>query len=349
MNSIAEGWWLLNQNKLDKGSREDLHNTLSMLTEDQAKVLGAVKLKTPVFFLIIAIFFGWLGIHRFLLKDWIVGGVLLASCVIFAPLGGILLLIDLFRIMGSVRKANSVAVNNALASIGCDSGILPSANPVTAVADAADNSPINYPPNYYIRFKYWPLSLDGKFHICDNAGNMIGFFRLKAFKLKSEIHVFKDKQMRAKLLHIKARNVVAFSAAYEIINPITEKMCGIWKRNGAMSLLMENWILCPPDNENLIIGRIEEDSAGMAFLRRYKLTSGFAALFCPKSYRVLGQDGSVLATFKRSRNPLIPKLYVNRTPSLGGDMGELVAAGAIILVSAGSSTFGATQGTIKVG
>ena len=349
MNSIVEGWWTLNQSKLDESSKECLHKTLSTLTEDQAKVLSSVKIKNPVFFLIITLFFGALGIQRFLLKDWVVGGVILVATIIFPPLGGILALIDLFRIMGLVRKSNSAAVDNVLTSFGSSSINLPSENPATTVAGVADKSPINYPPNYYIRFKYWPLSLDGKFHICDNAGNMIAFFRLKALKLKSEIHVFKEKQMLTKLLHIKARNAVAFSAAYEVTNPITEKMYGIWKRNGAMSLLMENWFLYPPDNENMIIGRIEEDSAGMAFLRRYKMTSFIVNVFCPKSYRVLGQDGSVLATFRRSRNPIIPKLYVKRMPSLDGDMGELVAAGAIILVSAGNTAFSATQGTIKVG
>lgn len=193
--------------------------------------------------------------------------------------------------------------------------------------------PIEFPQNYYIRFKFFPPSFDGKYHICDNLGRLIGFFRLKAFKLKSEIHVFKDTSMVKEIMHIKSRNAIAFSAAYDISNPETGEVYGVWRRNGLQSLIVDSWSLCSPENENKIIGRIDEDSVGMALLRRYKLTRGIVGIFWPKSYRVLSQDGKLLATFKRSRNPFIEKLYVKIVER---DMLELVAAGAILLVSAGN-------------
>ena len=178
------------------------------------------------------------------------------------------------------------------------------------------------------------------------AGKLLGCFRLKAFKLKSEIHVFRDNSRAKELMHIKARNLIAFSAAYEVSNPETGNILGVWKRNGAMSLFVENWSLVKPDDPNAIFGRLEEDSVKMALLRRYKATRWFVNLFYPSAYRVLSQNGTLLAKFRRSRNPFTPKLYVNL---LGNEMVELVSACAVIMVSAGNQAFSPTAASAKFG
>lgn len=216
---------------------------------------------------------------------------------------------------------------------------------VSTDSNVAKSSPLKLPKNFYIRFKFWPPSLDGKFHVCDSAGRLLAFFLLKAFKLKSEIHVYTDKTKTKEIMYIKSRNVIAFSAAYDVSNPETGEVYGIWRRDGMTSLIIDNWILSPPDNENGMMGKITEDSVGMALLRRSKATSKIANLISPKSYRVLSKDGKLLATFRLSRNPFIPKLYVT---ILEDEMSELVVAGAILLVSAGNKTFNSTSIELKI-
>lgn len=190
---------------------------------------------------------------------------------------------------------------------------------------------MKFPQIYYIRSKFWPPSFDAKFHIRDNADNLIAYLRLKAFKLKSEVRVYNDLSMTKEVLHIKARNVIGFSAAYDVSDPETGRVLGIWKRKGLQSLFKDGWEMCRPDDENMLMGRLEEDSLGMALLRRH--FDKISGILFPQSYRVLASDGRLLATFKRGRNPFIPKLFVTSLEGCEGDMDKLVAAIAILMNS----------------
>lgn len=60
--------------------------------------------------------------------------------------------------------------------------------------------------------------LGAGFHVYDGSGSLVAYSRQKAFKLKEDIRVYADATMQQELLRIAARQVIDFSAAYDVID-----------------------------------------------------------------------------------------------------------------------------------
>jgi hypothetical protein len=142
----------------------------------------------------------------------------------------------------------------------------------------------------------------GKFEIFDPAGNVALFSKQAAFKLKEDIRLFTDESMTTELLSIKARTILDFSAAYDVVDTATGHKVGALKRKGWKSMFRDQWIIMDVyDNE---IGSIQEENAFLAFLRR------FVTNLIPQSYLVeIG--GSFVAEFKQNFNPFVTKLTLD--------------------------------------
>lgn len=142
----------------------------------------------------------------------------------------------------------------------------------------------------------------GKFEIFDPAGNLALFSKQAAFKLKEDIRLFTDESMTTELLSIKARTILDFSAAYDVVDTATGHKVGALKRKGWKSMFRDQWIIMDVyDNE---IGSIQEENAFLAFLRR------FVTNLIPQSYLVeIG--GSSVAEFKQNFNPFVTKLTLD--------------------------------------
>ncbi len=142
----------------------------------------------------------------------------------------------------------------------------------------------------------------GKFEIFDPAGNVALFSKQAAFKLKEDIRLFTDESMTTELLSIKARTILDFSAAYDVVDTATGHKVGALKRRGWKSMFRDQWIIMDVyDNE---IGSIQEENAFLAFLRR------FVTNLIPQSYLVeIG--GSSVAEFKQNFNPFVTKLTLD--------------------------------------
>ena len=80
------------------------------MDNSKASALPLVQLKNPTVALLLNLFFGQFGIHRFYIGD-IVGGI-----VELLTFGGFLILciVDLFLIMGRTRKRNMEAIASFL-------------------------------------------------------------------------------------------------------------------------------------------------------------------------------------------------------------------------------------------
>lgn len=154
---------------------------------------------------------------------------------------------------------------------------------------------------YLVRKRILSL-LGGKFEIFDPAGNVVLFSKQAAFKLKEDIRLFTDESMTTELLSIKARAILDFSAAYDVVDSATGHKVGGLKRKGWKSMFRDQWIIMDVyDNE---IGSIQEENAFLAFLRR------FVTNLIPQSYLVeIG--GSSVAEFKQNFNPFVTKLTLD--------------------------------------
>ncbi len=173
-------------------------------------------------------------------------------------------------------------------------------------------------PLYTIRRKF---ALGTKFTLTATTGEIIGFCHQKAFKLKEDIRIYTDESKSTELVNIQAQQVIDFSAKYDVKTPQDDKNWGVWQRKGLSSIVRDTWEYTSPDGE---VMTLEEDSMGMALLRR------FLSNLIPQSF-ALKSGNEVIAEFHQRFNPFIFKMDVKLISPKAQDIAPAIAAGAILL------------------
>jgi uncharacterized protein YxjI len=130
--------------------------------------------------------------------------------------------------------------------------------------------------NQYL-LKRQVFALTGKFRIYDPMGNLLLFSEQKMFRLREDIRVFGDETKAQEILQIKARQIMDFSAAYDVIDSTSGQKVGALRRKGLRSILRDEWEVL--DAKDGVVGMLFEDSIGLAMLRRLLLGS-----FLPQNY-----------------------------------------------------------------
>ena len=156
---------------------------------------------------------------------------------------------------------------------------------------------------YVIRRKFLRL-FGNEFRVFDAAGTQVLFSRQKAFKLREDIRVWSGDDMQTELLRIAARQIVDFSAAYDVIDSTTNMKVGAFKRKGLKSIVRDEWILMDANDQE--IGLFQEDSMGMAILRR------FINIIPQKFHMDVGN--AHVANLRQNWNPFVVKVTVDFTP-----------------------------------
>lgn len=113
------------------------------------------------------------------------------------------------------------------------------------------------------------LALTGKFRFYNPAGELVLFSEQKMFRLKEDIRIFTDESKTQEVLQIKARQIVDFSAAYDVIDSTTGMKVGGLQRRGWKSMLQDEWDVLDVNDQPT--GTLYEDSVGRAMLRRLLL------------------------------------------------------------------------------
>ncbi|MBI3865587.1 MAG: hypothetical protein HY290_27250 [Planctomycetia bacterium] len=156
---------------------------------------------------------------------------------------------------------------------------------------------------YTIRRKIFTF-LTSKFHIYDASEKLVGYSEQKAFKLKEDIRIYSDEAKTDERVMIKARQIIDFGAAYDVIDASTHEKVGALKRKGFASILRDSWVVMDPDDRE--IGKIQEDSMTMAMIRRFLPLGNLI----PQSYHLSDQQQVELASFRQHFNPFVQKLTV---------------------------------------
>jgi hypothetical protein len=169
--------------------------------------------------------------------------------------------------------------------------------------------------------------LGAKFHIYNAQGNLLGFCKQKAFRLKEDIRVYTDESMSDERLVIKARSAIDFSASYDVVDSREQQKVGALRRKGFKSIFRDEWqVLDEHDHE---VGTIREDSAWMALVRRYLLN-----LF-PQSFHLKDSSGQDLASFRTHFNPFVHRMTVSVYPECPLDAMLVLAAGILLVAIEG--------------
>lgn len=115
MSNFTDSFLSANTANFPSEQLPSLRQRLSRLDDSQAnQVIAAANLKNPTTALILSIFLGTLGVDRFYIGHIGLGvAKLLLAWLTF----GIWTIVDWFLIINATKKANLVAINNALATM----------------------------------------------------------------------------------------------------------------------------------------------------------------------------------------------------------------------------------------
>jgi len=175
-------------------------------------------------------------------------------------------------------------------------------------------------------------ALTGIFRIYNHSGQMLLYSRQTMFRLRKDIRVYSDKSMSQELLYIQARQIIDFSAAYDVIDSTEKIKIGALRRHGWRSFLRDRWDVL--DERDQPLGILQEDSQGRALLRRAML----GVLF-PQNYDVLFA-GQRVADFRQKFNLLQYKLSMDFSddPQRRFDRRLGIAAGILLSAVEGRQT-----------
>ncbi|MEQ8768516.1 MAG: hypothetical protein RL885_31715 [Planctomycetota bacterium] len=177
---------------------------------------------------------------------------------------------------------------------------------------------------YLIRRKILTI-FGAKFHVYNSHDQVVLFSQQKAFKLREDIRVYTDESMREERLLIRARQIVDFSAAYDVVDAVDGQKVGAVRRKGFRSILRDSWeLLDAMDNP---IAQIQEDSTLMAILRR---TIGS---LIPQKFHATA-NGRTLVRFRQHFNPFVLRLEVKLEPGADEVLDRRLILGAGILLAA---------------
>ena len=138
-------------------------------------------------------------------------------------------------------------------------------------------NPIFQHPRYMLHRQVFALA--GKFRVYDPMNNLVMFSEQKMFRLREDIRVYGDEAKTREVLSIKARQIMDFSAAYDVVDMEMNQKVGALRRKGLRSLLRDEWEVLD-ENDN-VKGLLFEDSMGLALLRRFLLGS-----WLPQNYDI---------------------------------------------------------------
>jgi hypothetical protein len=175
---------------------------------------------------------------------------------------------------------------------------------------------------YLVRKKLFSL-FGSKFQIYGPEGELVLYSRMKPLRLREDIRLYTDEDMRNEVLSIKARNIIDFAATYDVMDAISKEKIGAVKRRGFKSILKDEWIFL--DNEDREIGFIKEDSRLFAFLRR------FITNIIPQEFHGYVK-GTPVCTFKQLFNPFVLKIRADFSGDVNGLLDKRLGIAAAVLL-----------------
>jgi hypothetical protein len=113
------------------------------------------------------------------------------------------------------------------------------------------------------------LALTGILRIFNPQDQLVLYSHQKIFKLKEDIRVYADETKSRELLNIQARQILDFSAYYDVIDSQYSTKVGGLCRKGFRSMVQDEWEVFDPQEKSL--GILKEDSLGQALIRRILL------------------------------------------------------------------------------
>jgi hypothetical protein len=162
-----------------------------------------------------------------------------------------------------------------------------------------------------------------------DARNMaiIGYIRMKAMSLRSDIRLYSDKTMEHELVLIKARSVVGLNMFFDVSDSQTGRHLFTFQHRGLRSVLRrDRWILC--DADGLAFGAINETSGILAIARRWLFLIPIigeylelALEFTPQTFQIISTNKptgpAIIGRIVHRKNPFLVRMSLDTTMAEG--------------------------------
>ena len=169
------------------------------------------------------------------------------------------------------------------------------------------------------------FALTGKLRFYNPQEQLVLFSEQKMFKLREDIRIYSDEQKSQEVLAIKARKIIDFSAAYDVVDSATGQKVGALRRKGLKSILRDEWEVLGPNDE--VLGLLFEDNMGLAMLRRLLLGS-----LLPQNYDLtFGQER--VADVKQRFNLFRYELDIDFTVDINRRLDHRLGLAAAVLLA----------------
>jgi hypothetical protein len=168
------------------------------------------------------------------------------------------------------------------------------------------------------------LALTGKFNFYGPNGESVLYSEQRMFKLKEDVRVYSGPDKSQELLMIKARQVIDFSAAYDVFDPLERVRVGTLQRRGLRSIARDEWLIL--DAQQQPLGIIIEDDLTYAMLRRFLLGT-----LLPQNYDVI-INGRAVADLRQLFNLVRYEMLIDFTNNHSQQLDPRLGIAAALLL-----------------
>lgn len=136
------------------------------------------------------------------------------------------------------------------------------------------------------------IALTGKLRLYSPDGRLVMYSQQKMFKFREDIRVYSDESRSQELLYIQARQIIDFSAAYDVHDSISQERIGTIRRRGWQSIARDEWTILDANEQPVAV--LIEDTLNYALLRRLLLGT-----LLPQNYDILIGEKRVADLWQR--------------------------------------------------
>lgn len=191
---------------------------------------------------------------------------------------------------------------------------------------------------FELRRKFWKL-FGAEISVIEPTNEaVIGFIKMKAWKLREDVRFYTDKTMQQEVFAIHARQIIDISATYDVIDSASQQPIFALKRRGLKSIFVrDHWDIL--DNQGNIVGAIQETSGKLALIRRWlgMISDLFDLIFMfvIQTYDITINDNAgtpaVAARITHRKNPFVVKMSVDSTAGPANVDPRVIMASASML------------------
>lgn len=178
--------------------------------------------------------------------------------------------------------------------------------------------------SHYLVKKVLLKLLGSAFMVYDPQGRLVFYIQQKAFKIREDITVYADEKKQYPMLNIKARQIMDFSAAYDVVDMMTGEKVGMLRRKGWRSIARDEWDVCGPNDQPF--ATLIEDALWIALIRR------FLSNLVPQNYDML-IGGQRVVDYAQNFNPFTYHLKLDFTHDRANQVDRRLGIAAAVLLA----------------